>query len=74
VLKRALAILEVVSTAIGNVVGRVILTLFYILLLPPFALWARLRTDALGLRPRPHSVWTPREPVEEGIDAARRQY
>jgi hypothetical protein len=72
--KRVLAILKAISTAIGNLVGRIILTIFYFVLLPPFALWSRRKTDPLRIKPTNEGPWTAREPVEEGLDAALRQY
>lgn len=73
-LKRALAILKAVSTALGNLVGRIILTLFYFVLMPPFALWSRLTTDPLRLRQSNPAPWVSRAGAEEGLDAALRQY
>ena len=72
--KRILAILKAISTAIGTVVGRIILTIFYFVLIPPFALWSRHKTDPLRRERSAAGPWTVREPVEEGLDAALRQY
>lgn len=72
--RRALAVLKTVSTAIGNVVGRIILTLFYFILMPPFAIWSQLKTDPLRLQQTGSGPWVGRPAAEEGLDAALRQH
>jgi hypothetical protein len=60
--------------AIGTVQARLILSVLYFVLLPPFALVRRLGADPLGRRPAPGPTsWRPRPPEAPTLDAARRQ-
>jgi hypothetical protein len=64
---------KVVAHVIGNVQARVLLTLFYFVIVPPFALIVKLARDPLGLRPpRLATFWTAREQTDAA--AARRQF
>jgi hypothetical protein len=49
-LKRAWARWKVVAHVIGNFQARVLLTLFYFVVVPPFALIVKLFKDPLALR------------------------
>lgn len=57
---------------IGDVLGRLILTLFYFTLVLPFGLLMRLLRDPLSLRPGGSPAWNIREPDEPTVEAARR--
>lgn len=48
----------------GDVIGRLVLTVFYFTLFMPFALGMRLLGDPLALRPRGRAKW-----LERSIDA-----
>jgi hypothetical protein len=62
-----------VAHRIGDFQARVLLTVFYYVILGPFALVLR-RRDPLGLAPGPVRGWRPREPVTRPIpEQARRQ-
>lgn len=63
---------KVVARGIGNFQARVILTLFYFVVVPPFALLLRLRRDPLRLRPQAGGFWVPR--ADAASDDGRRQY
>lgn len=64
---------KVVAHVIGNFQARVLLTLFYFAIVPPFALVVKLAKDPLGLRPpRGTSFWGTRPGTDPG--AARRQF
>ncbi len=63
---------KVVARAVGNFQARIILTLFYFVVVPPFALLLKLRKDPLRLRPREGGFWVPR--AEGAPDSGRRQY
>lgn len=64
---------KVVAHVIGNFQARVLLTLFYFVIVPPFALIVKLAKDPLGLRPpRGASFWGTRPETDPG--AARRQF
>lgn len=63
----------VIAHVIGNVQARVLLTLFYFTVVPPFAVIVKLAKDPLGLRPpRGAGFWIPRSAVDPA--AARRQF
>lgn len=65
---------KLISRAIGNFQSRVLLTLFYFLILAPFGLGVRLFRDPLRLKFRHCSHWLHRGP-ERRVDweSARRQ-
>jgi hypothetical protein len=62
----------VIARAIGNFQARVLLTLFYFVVVPPFALLLKATKDPLQLRPYGTSFWTARG--EGQTDTGRRQY
>jgi hypothetical protein len=61
------------TRAIGAVQSRIILTLFYFVVLAPFALAVRLCTDPLGLRHDTGWHWLPTPGADVTLDAVRRQ-
>ena len=64
-----------VAHIIGNFQSRVLLTLFYSLILAPFAVGVRLLSDPLQLRRQNRSHWLRREESPaHGRDGARRQF
>ena len=67
---------KVVAHAIGNFQARLLLSLFYFLVVPPFALLVKLFMDPLRLRPADHrgSFWIDREDLDTSSDAARWQW
>jgi hypothetical protein len=59
---------------IGDAQARVVLTVFYFLVLGPFAAVLRLRSDPLALRPGAAGRWQGRDEAADGsLAAARRQ-
>lgn len=63
-----------IAHVIGTFQARVLLSLFYFVVVPPFALVVKLARDPLGLRaPAQASGWRGREPTDTSVDAARRQ-
>ena len=63
----------VIAHIIGNFQARVLPTVFYFSIVPPFALIVKLARDPLGLRlPRGDTYWQPRADADPG--AARRQF
>ena len=58
----------------GDVVGRVFLTLYYFTLFVPFALGVRLWGDPLGLRPRGRSQWLERTTRDLTLKDSRRLF
>jgi len=72
-LRRIWARWLVIAHIIGNFQARVLLTIFYFLIVPPFALVAKAIKDPLGLHlPRGESYWIPRSGADPA--AARRQF
>lgn len=62
---------------IGNFQSRILLTLFYFLVVAPFGLAVRLLSDPLHVRSRPSpdgSAWIEREATESDLMASHRQY
>ena len=63
----------VIAHVIGNFQARVLLTVFYFVIVPPFALIVKVAKDPLGMRePRTKSFWTPRPDADPA--SARRQF
>ena len=62
-----------IAEAISAFLGRIVLTLFYIVIALPFGLMARLFVDPLGLR-RKGSSWTAIRDREQTVEEGRRQF
>jgi hypothetical protein len=63
-----------VAARIGDVQARVLLSIFYFVVLGPFALLLRWRSDPLAIKPGAPTGWRPRsEPAEAPLQRARRQ-
>jgi len=72
VLRRLWSLWKRIGEAIGNLVGRLFLTIFYFTLLAPFGLGVRFWGDPLGIRARCDPVWARREGGTPSLDDARR--
>ena len=58
----------------GDIVGRVVLTLLYFTIVLPFGIGVRLLSDPLKIKLIPSSsFWHPREAVTDTFEEARRQ-
>ncbi|MEA3336578.1 MAG: hypothetical protein U9R25_11755 [Chloroflexota bacterium] len=66
----------VLARKIGDFQSRVLLTLFYFLIITPFGLAVRVFGDPLHLRhdSQQTSEWLPRETADIDLDAAHHQY
>ncbi len=64
---------KIVAGIVGDVQGRVIVTLFYFTILVPFGIGSRWFGDALRLRSSDQPQWLERPPVQNGLEEARRQ-
>ena len=62
----------IIAGIVGDVQGRVIVTLFYFTILVPFGIGSRLFSDALRVKSS-SPQWLDRAPVENGLEEARRQ-
>jgi uncharacterized membrane protein len=73
--KRAWRRWTVIAHIIGNFQARVLLSLFYFVIVPPFALLVKLTKDPLQLRLcEGKSAWTERPEPSSSEAAARRQF
>ncbi|MFQ5612376.1 MAG: hypothetical protein ACE5H9_09610 [Anaerolineae bacterium] len=64
---------KAVGRFIGNLLARIVLTLFYFTVFVPFGLGASLFGDQLGIKTVPDRLWRPRETPVDTLDTARRQ-
>ena len=63
-----------VGQAIGDLIARVVLTLFYFTIFVPFALVLRLFTDPLAIKQTPPQTnWQPKEETDLSVESAREQ-
>lgn len=58
----------------GDLIGRVVLTVFYFTLFMPFALGMRLLGDPLALHPRGLAKWLERKTHDLTLEDSRRLY
>lgn len=62
----------IITRIVGDAQGQFLATLFYFTILAPFGLLARLFSDPLRQR-QPQTTWIAREPVDNGLEGAKRQ-
>ena len=58
---------------IGDMLARVVLTIFYFTVLLPFGLGVRLFGDPLAIKTRPADLWLPRKTLDQTMEDVRRQ-
>jgi hypothetical protein len=58
---------------LGNLIARVLLSLFYFTLFAPFAIGLRLLGDPLQIRRGQGPAWLARQALPDDLSAARRQ-
>lgn len=58
---------------IGNIVARVVLSVFYFTIFVPFGIGTRLFSDRLGIKTIPKEFWHPRPDQADSIEKARAQ-
>ncbi len=63
---------SIIVAIVGDAQGQFLATLFYFTILAPFGLLARLFSDPLRQR-HPPTTWIARDPVENGLEGAKRQ-
>ena len=56
----------------GDLIARIVLTLFYFTIVVPFGLGVRLFSDPLGMRPGTGARWHARPTTDVTLDEARR--
>ncbi len=65
---------KAIAQVIGDFQARIILTLFYFIVIAPGGLIVRAVSDPLQLKPPPGaSTWTPHKAENPSLDEARRQ-
>ncbi len=66
---------KVIAYTIGTFQSRVLLNVFYVLILAPFALTVKWLSDPLRIKRQSRSQWLPKETTpERGGERARRQF
>jgi hypothetical protein len=66
---------KVVAQKIGDVQSRLLLCIFYFVVLAPFGIGVRILSDRLHLRQQSHSHWLPKESNSTTLwQNARRQF
>jgi len=71
-LKQVWSLWKRIAEAIGNVIGRLVLTVFYFTILAPFGLGVRSWSDPLAMKVRRDLKWVSREVDSPSLDKARR--
>ena len=74
ILKKAWQAWKRVGQFIGDMVGRVFLTIFYFTLFVPFGLGVRFFGDPLALRPNNTAKWIERKTRDLTLDDTRRLF
>ena len=59
---------------IGDIQARIILAIFYFVVLAPFALFVRWTKDPLAWKPATRKGWLPREAAEDPAARAKEQF
>ena len=63
-----------IARAIGVVQTRILMVIFYFIVVFPIGLFARLRGDPLHLKPSQTTNWTPHRHEQPSVETARRQF
>ena len=59
---------------LGNLVARVVLSVFYFTIFAPYGLGVRWLSDPLQIKTRPKSLWRPRSTTDPTLAEAVRQF
>jgi hypothetical protein len=59
---------------LGNLLARVVLTLFYFTVFVPFAIGVRLLSDPLQIKTQPAQLWRPRTTGDQKLEDVMRQF
>jgi hypothetical protein len=59
---------------LGNLLARIVLSLFYFTIFVPFAVGVRLWSDPLQLKSQPSELWRPRSTGDQKIVDVLRQF
>lgn len=63
-----------IAKAIGNFNARLILSLFYFVVMVPLGLIVGSRKDFLGIKEKSPSTWQPKDSHATDLEEGRRQY
>lgn len=63
-----------IAEVVGNFMNRLILSIFYFVIVLPFGVGVRLFSDPLELRPRRETVWVKFSDRSQTIEDGRRQF
>jgi hypothetical protein len=63
-----------IAEVIGNFMNRLILSIFYFVIVLPFGVGVRLFSDPLELRPRRETVWVKFSDRSQTTEDGRRQF
>ena len=63
-----------IAEKIGNFMNRLILSIFYFLIVLPFGLGVRLCSDPLRIKKKPVSGWTDSPVLANDLDDVRKQF
>ena len=58
---------------LGNIIARIVLTIFYFTVFVPFAIGAQLFNDHLGIKTIPANYWQARSNQSETLEKAKSQ-
>ena len=59
---------------LGNLLARVVLSIFYFTIFAPFGLGVRWLSDPLQIKTRPNRLWRPRSTRDQTVAEAGRQF
>jgi hypothetical protein len=59
---------------LGNMLARVVLTIFYFTVFVPFGLGVKLFSDPLQIKMQPDSFWRPRSTGDQTLTESLRQF
>jgi hypothetical protein len=59
---------------LGNLLARVVLSIFYFTIFVPFGLGVRWLSDPLQIKTRPNSLWRPRSTTDQTLAEVGRQF
>jgi hypothetical protein len=74
IIRRAWKVWKEFGQLIGDVVGRVLLTIFYFTLLAPFGLGVRFLSDPLAVKGGTPVTWLPRTTKDLTLEDGRRLF
>lgn len=59
---------------LGDLLGRVAMTIFYFTAFVPFAIGVRLFSDPLQIKQQPSALWRPRTTGDQALQQIERQF